>query len=133
MGLDNLKILITCKEGETLELLAKAVCLNFPALRLLFAKTAKECFDKQEQNKPDILILMMEEPAFGLIELVSKSLHINPQCSVLVISSYGSGYSISKCIELGVKDVLTIPLNYDLFLCKLAVILKLHCYKGGVL
>lgn len=127
MGLDNLKILITCKEDETLESLAKSVCLKYPALQLLFAKTAKECFDKQEQTKPDISILMIEEPSLGLVELVSKVLSINPRCSVLVVSNYGSGDSISKCVELGVKDVLTIPLNYELFLCKLTAILKLHC------
>jgi DNA-binding NtrC family response regulator len=129
MALGNLKILITCKEGESLELLARAICQKFPTLQLLFARTSKECFYKQEQTKPDISILMIEEPALGLVELVSNVLSITPQCSVLVVSNYGSGDSISKCVELGVKDVLTIPLNYELFLCKLEAIMKLYFDK----
>jgi len=46
-GPDNLKILIVCKEDETLELLAKAVCLKYPKSRLFFAKTVEESQDLQ--------------------------------------------------------------------------------------
>ena len=48
MGPDNLKILTVCKEDETLELLAKAVCLKYPKLRLFTAKTVEGSQDLQQ-------------------------------------------------------------------------------------
>lgn len=123
---ENLKILIACKKGDTLELLAKAVCSKYPNLRLFFATTTEECFHKQEQHRPDVLILVIDERVFELVSTVSSVLSIHPQCTVLVLSHYGSGESISKCVLLGVKDVLTLPLNYELFLCKLGALLTLH-------
>ena len=126
MGPDNLKILTVCKDDETLELLAKAVCLKYPKSRLFFAKTVEECLQKHEQNQPDILILVLDDSVFEFVGLVSKVLLIYPHCSVLLISHYSSGESISRCVKLGVKDVLITPLNYELFLRKLAAIIMLH-------
>lgn len=120
----NLKILIVCKEGEILESLARAICLKYPASRLFFARTVDECLQKHAQHQPEILVLMPDESV--IVGLVAEVLSIQPSCSILLISPYSSGESISKCIELGVKDVMTIPLNCELFLCKLAAIIRLH-------
>ena len=118
--------MIICSNAEMLDLLAKAIYLQYPASQLYFAQKIEVVFTKLEQHHPDIIILIPKEPDWDVTSLISKILSLECRCAIILILQNSNEKNVSEFIDLGVKDILTLPINLELLLCRLAGLICLH-------
>jgi DNA-binding NarL/FixJ family response regulator len=67
------------------------------------AKTGTEAIDKAKELKPDIVILDINMPDMGGLEVARRILSASYRVEILVLTMHSSDYLIRECIKAGIR------------------------------
>ena len=94
------------------------------------AANGKEAYEKLLADTYDLVITDLEMPEMKGIELLDKTIQLNPQSMVMIITAYGSLDTAINALRKGACDYILKPLEFDELLVKIRRLLD---YKKLVL
>jgi len=83
-----------------------------------------ECLVQLSRRRCDLLIMDMQMPGMGGIELLIEAKRIAPKMPVLIVTSYADSSTASAAIEAGAEYVIEKPLYKKSFLLKVRSLLN---------
>jgi len=88
------------------------------------AANGKEAYDKLLADTYDLVITDLEMPEMKGIELLDKTIQLNPQSLVMIITAYGSLDTAINALRKGACDYILKPLEFDELLVKIRRLLE---------
>ena len=109
-------------DADTREMVGRALYLNFPDMRLLFAEDGLDAIAKTTEHRPDIYLIDLTLPSLDGFELSKRILALDRECRIIVISRDGNRERIEGCLKIGVAAYFVKPFSVALLLAKIAEI-----------
>lgn len=89
---------------------AISVLLGSEDFKVITASSGKECLNKMEKEKPDLILLDILMPTSG-VEVLKQILKLNPKAKVAMLTVMGQKKVIEDCKRLGAVDYITKPFD----------------------
>jgi len=91
--------------------------LTAEGFQVVTAATGEEAERKLKVTKPpfDLVITDLVMPGKSGMDVLKCALNINPSCTVLVLTGFGSVREATEAMELGAFDFVTKPMQIDQF------------------
>ncbi|NOG44755.1 MAG: response regulator [Calditrichaeota bacterium] len=89
---------------------------EFLTLKNFKVKTAQDGLDALnviDDFKPDLAIVDIKMPNMDGVDFSKTILKKNSSFSIIVITGYAAQYNIDEILEIGVKKILSKPLNFS--------------------
>jgi DNA-binding response OmpR family regulator len=74
------------------------------------AYSGRECLNKAEKEKPDLILLDILMPTSG-VDVLKQILKMNPKAKVAMLTVMGQKKVIDECKRLGAVDYITKPFD----------------------
>ncbi|MCB0284225.1 MAG: response regulator [Calditrichaeota bacterium] len=105
------KILVVDDEFEIRELLSEA--LTFKSFEVLTAEDGLQGLKVFDEFKPDLAIVDVRMPNMDGVGFSKRILAAYPEFPIIIISGFLKQYNIEEIRSLGVKEIMTKPLDIE--------------------
>jgi DNA-binding NtrC family response regulator len=104
-------------DDDPLPLETISTLLSGEGFRVVKASTGEEAVRKLRAEHPpfDLVITDLVMPGRTGMDVLKCALNLNPSCTVLVLTGYGSVREATEAMELGAFDFVTKPMQIDQF------------------
>ena len=107
----KLNILVVDDEESVVELFLRI--LNKKEYTVLTANNGKEALELADKERPDLIILDLNLPGMGGIEVLRRIKKIDENIEVIVITGYGTMKTVKAAMRLGAYDYITKPFDIN--------------------
>jgi len=91
---------------------------------VVVAENGKVAYQKLLEEPFDIIISDLEMPEMKGIELLEKSIQLNPQAAFIIVTAYGSLETAIAALRAGASDYILKPVEFDELLVKIRRLLE---------
>ena len=104
-------------DDDPMPLETLSTLLTAEGFQVVTAATGEEAERKLKVTKPpfDLVITDLVMPGKSGMDVLKCALNINPSCTVLVLTGFGSVREATEAMELGAFDFVTKPMQIDQF------------------
>ena len=115
MEADNTAITILYVEDEkdARELLAFAIEVRYPALRLLVAENGAAGLEMFERHRPEIVITDINMPVMDGIIMSAGIKALDPEAIIIALTAFTDTNYLIRAIELGMSQYMLKPINQN--------------------
>ena len=93
--------------------------LSYTAIKYDFVKNGIEAIELAEKNKYDLIFMDVQMPKKDGLEATFEIISKNPEQIIVGLTAHTDQHIKMKCLDYGMKDVLTKPIDWDRFFSKL--------------
>lgn len=87
--------------------------LEFIGYNIVTAENGEQGLEKVQECCPTMILLDLKMPVMGGLEFLEKlEPSFNKNCSIIVLTGYGSDDDIQSCYQLGIQSFLRKPVNW---------------------
>jgi CheY-like chemotaxis protein len=123
--IETKKIVIADDEQMNRDLLIEQFKHWNPQLTIDFAIDGKELVNLVAKNSYDIILTDVRMPKLSGIDATIQIKNINPSIVIIGVSANAIDHDIKECLDAGMNDYVTKPINFNQLLIKIAKHLNL--------
>ncbi len=111
------QILVADDEVITTEIIRDELTAH--GFSVLTATNGQQAWEQLERNQFDVLLLDIKMPYHTGMELIQKAKISSPNCSIIIMTAFGTVESAVNAIKAGADDFLAKPFDLDILINKL--------------
>lgn len=125
-GIEEKTIVIADDEKMNRELFQEQFFLWNPNVKIDVAKDGKQLVDLVVKNGYDLVLTDIRMPELNGIDATKQILNINPKMKIIGVSANAMDRDVQECLDAGMSDYITKPVNFNELLISIAKQLKLN-------